>query len=248
VPTHDFAPVSLRITSAREADAASTAFTRDGGFIRCGWCRFEAAAGAARSLLEIPVPSQFGSLTEAASDLIEGRWTPKVDHERPATAQELDDAIRWHMDNRPPQDVHDSWRTEGKSGGTAAWGVRSVRHVDFKYRKGWAIASTPDRTEYVSGYDIGMEHWKRSSVIVDQNRQFHLCDPDTGRGYLCESSRGGWFDRRTYARWHPQPPTLLVGSLAGTLLSPGSGFAIRSADSYLVPDGAKKIWHEPSPR
>lgn len=231
VTAKSFAPMPLSITSTREGYTAEAAFNRDRDIIICGICRFSAAAETVSSLHEIPVPHEFGSLSEAASDIIEGRWTPRADHKRPATAQEIDDAIRWHMNNRTAEDVRDSWRD------------KRYGDVDVKYRKGWTIGSTPDRCRRETFEDGVIT--RCSVVIVDQHRQFHLCDssgePASGGGpafreNMCETeSRGRWFDRRTYSHWRPQLPTLLLGDIARTIVNGHSGFGFEWVSSSLVP-------------
>jgi hypothetical protein len=244
----------LSITSAREADTAVAAFERDRNTIICGICRFSAAAEAVSSLHEIPIPHEFGSLSEAASDIIEGRWVTRADLKRPATAQEIDDAIRWHTRNRAAEDVHSSWRYKSTKGGYLM--TPGITAVDFEYRKGWTIGSTPDRSVWVRGYDSDMSHWKYSTVVVDEHRQFHLCDdsgrPGTGSGRalqenMCETERSGrWLDRRIYSRWSPQAPTLLLGDIARRIVNGQSGFDCKYVNNYLVSgDG---FWYPPLPR
>lgn len=246
------------ITSARENQAARDGWEGgDGTSIVCRSCRFSAAAAAVRSLREIPVPDEFGSLSEAASDIIEGRWTPRAEHERPATPREIDDAIRWHTNNRAAEDVHDSWRSESTPGG---WGsMPGSVDRDVTYRKGWTIGSTPDRSVWMPGYDGEPGYDKLAAVVVDQDRQFHVCDPSgrppTGSGQFrlqntCTWTRSGrWFDRREYSRWDPRPPTLLLGDLAGRAVGAHPGFGSKSTyyphQGLLSVPGAQGSWYQP---
>lgn len=261
VTAKSFGPRPFRITSARENQAARDGWDGDGYSIVCQSCRLSAAAVAVWSLREIPVPDEFGSLSEAASDIIEGRWVQKANHNRPATPQEIDDAISWHMNNRAAEDVHDSWRLKSTKGGYLTY-PGSV-DVDVKYRKGWTIGSTPDRSVWVDGYDTDLSHEKRSAVVVDRHRQFHLCDPSgrppTGSGRalrenLCVTHGSArWFDRRSYSRWHSQPPTLLLGDIAKKVVERYPGFDLRSADNIAqglvsVPNSdATTYWYQPLP-
>lgn len=244
-----FAPMPLSITSARETYTAHDAFEHGWAGIICGICRFSAAAQAVSSLREIPVPHEFGSLSEAASDIIEGRWPPRADLQRPATAQEIDDAIRWHTRNRAAEDVHDSWRS--KKHLSNRMGDVTFQEVDVTYRKGWRIGSTPDSWAWDREYEEP-EFKSFGNVFVDQRRQFHICGRTSSLAMrwvsLCDRyDSGWWFTRRTHSRWSPQPPTLLLGEITERILSIHPDFGYRGG-AGLIPTAGSNYWYQPLPQ